>query len=597
MALSTGPFKLLAVTALISSLHVFADSEFQWNKLKATDKLNWTPCYSGLQCSLLEVPLDYSSPAAGTASIAIARYPANCSKSEYRGPILLNPGGPGGSGVDYVVETGASIATVIGGQFDIVGFDPRGVSYSTPTVYLFKTEAERALWMKPSLKFVYPSLNQSADAIAQQWARAQIIGQLAVNRNEGNYIQHITTDNTARDMLRITEAFGFEKLQYWGISYGSVLGSTFAAMFPDKVGRVVVDGVLDMEAWFSANLTREMTDTDKALQTFIDGCAAAGPDACAFSAPSSGEVAANLDALSASIKTQPAPVITSLSYGLVDYTFLRNFIFDSLYTPYDSFVSLAQGLADLARGNATTMYAATEVPPFECDCNSTTPFHDNFFESAWAISCGDATPENDTLAQLQEFYAVEQKLSSFADLWGNWRVFCSYVSFLLQNGKIEARGFQGGGNCIVRTASKAGVSFNPPSFHAHGSPGPFGAPNTSFPLLVIGNTADSVTSITGAKSTVDAFPGSALLTIDSPGHTSTAVPSTCVSGYLRQYFQNGTLPAPGTVCQPDGVLFPSANATTEDVTARELDARRADLIEAGRTIGRAVRRVAAQRYP
>ncbi|KAF7345026.1 AB hydrolase-1 domain-containing protein [Mycena venus] len=591
MALSTGPFKLLAVTALISSLHVFCRLGISVEQ----SQLNWTPCYSGLQCSLLEVPLDYSSPTAGTASIAIARYPANCSKSEYRGPILLNPGGPGESGVDYVVETGASIATIIGGQFDIVGFDPRGVSYSTPTVYLFKTEAERALWMPPASNFA--SLNQSADAIAQQWARAQIIGQLAVNRNENNYIQYITTDNTARDMLRITEAFGFEKLQYWGISYGSVLGSTFAAMFPDKVGRVVVDGVLDMEAWFSANLTREMADTDKALQTFIDGCAAAGPDACAFSAPSPGEVAANLDALSASIKTQPAPVITPLSYGLVDYTFLRNFIFDSLHTPYNSFVGLAQGLADLARGNATTMYAATEVPPFECDCNSTTPFHDSFFEAALAISCGDGTPENDTLAQLQEFYAAEQKLSSFADIWGNWRVFCSYVSFLLQNGKIEAREFQEGGNCIVRTASKAGVSFNPPSFHAHAPPGPFGAPNTSFPLLVIGNTADPVTPVTGAKSTVDAFPGSALLTIDSPGHTSTAVPSTCVLGYLRQYFQNGTLPAPGTVCQPDGVLFPSANGTTEDMTARGLNARRAELIEAGRTIGRAVRRVAAQKYP
>jgi hypothetical protein len=72
--------------------------------------------------------------------------------------------------------------------------------------------------MPATSDIVFPALNQTADAVAQQWARAQILGQLAVNRNDGNYIQHITTDNTARDMLRITEAFGFEKVQYWGVS-------------------------------------------------------------------------------------------------------------------------------------------------------------------------------------------------------------------------------------------------------------------------------------------------------------------------------------------------------------------------------------------
>ncbi|KAJ7275703.1 alpha/beta hydrolase fold-domain-containing protein, partial [Mycena rebaudengoi] len=495
-----------------------------------SDKLVWTPCYSGLQCSLLQVPLDYSSATAGTVSIALARYPANCTKSEYRGPILLNDGGPGGSGVDYVVEVGASIATIIGKQFDIVGFDPRGAYYSTPTVSFFRTAAERALWMPAASDIVFPALNQTADAVAQQWARAQILGQLAVNRNDGNYIQHITTDNTARDMLRITEAFGFEKVQYWGVSYGSVLGSTFAAMFPDKVGRVVVDAVVHI-----ANLTREAADTDKALHTFFDGCAAAGPAACAFSAPSSIEVAANLDALFAAIEIQPVPVITPVSYGVVDYTFLRNSVFHALYSPYDSFVALAKGLADLAMGNTTTLYTAEEAPPFECECNSTTPFHENGYEALVAISCGDMAVESDTVSQLQAYYASIHEISSIADMYGNWRL--TYP------------------------------------------PGPFGAPNTSFPLLVIGNTADPVTPIAGAKSTLDAFPGSTLLTIDAPGHTSLGAPSICFYGYLRQYFQNGTLPPQSTVCQPDGVLFPPpANATTEGVAPRRLDAWEAELI-------------------
>ncbi|KAJ7310915.1 Alpha/Beta hydrolase protein [Mycena albidolilacea] len=561
MVFFTGYLRNLAVIAVVSSLQALADTDFQWNKLEASDKLVWTPCYSGLQCSLLQVPLDYSSATAGTASIAIARYPANCTKSEYRGPILLNDGGPGGSGVDYVVEVGASIATIIGEQFDIVGFDPRGVSYSTPTISFFRTAAERALWMPATSDIVFPALNQTADAVAQQWARAQILGQLAVNRNDGNYIQHITTDNTARDMLRITEAFGFEKVQYWGVSYGSVLGSTFAAMFPDKVGRVVVDGVMPMDTWYSANLTREAADTDKALQTFFDGCAAAGPEACAFSAPSSIEVATKLDALFAAIEVQPVPVTTPVSYGVVDYTFLRNSVFHALYSPYDSFVALAQGLADLAMGNATTLYTAEEVPPFECDYSSTTPFHENGYEALVAISCGDMAVESDTVSQLQAYYASIQAISSIADMYGNWRVVCSGWK-LHREDRFK---------------------------------GPFRAPNTSFPLLVIGNTADPVTPIAGAKSTVDAFPGSALLTIDAPGHTSLGAPSTCFYRYLRQYFQNGTLPPQNTVCQPDGVLFPPpANATTEGVASRGLNAWGAELIEGRRTIGKAMRRAMAR---
>jgi hypothetical protein len=110
----------------------------------------------------------------------------------------------------------------------------------------------------------------------------------------------------------------------------------------------------------------------------------------------------------------------------VDYTFLRNFIFDALYNPYDLFVALAQGLADLAMGNATTMYAATEVPPFECKCNSTTPIHQNgTYEAALAIACGDASPMNDNVAQLQVFYTTGRNVSGFGDLWADWRVNCS----------------------------------------------------------------------------------------------------------------------------------------------------------------------------
>ncbi|KAJ7111239.1 TAP-like protein-domain-containing protein [Mycena epipterygia] len=552
-------FRRLVFTGLHLS-NALAAVEFNWAQLKSSTKLNWIPCYDGFQCSLLQVPLDYTAPQSGNASIAIVRLPATSPKSEYRGPLLFNPGGPGSSGVDAIVQGGAAFATVFGDQFDIVGFDPRGVSYSTPIATFFKTDVERELLIPSAATIVYPSLNASSDALAQVWGDMQLLGQLAVARNTDDYLQHMTTDNIARDMLRITEAFGYEKLQYWGVSYGSVLGATFASLFPDKVGRLIIDGVFDMDAYYTANLTNQMLDTDKALQTFFDSCAAAGPDNCAFYASSTSAISDRLAELTASIRDQPFPVVTAESHGIVDFVFLRNSVLDALFSPYDSFEPLAQGLAALAGGNATALYALTEVPTFECGCNaSAAPFHANNFEAYMTIACGDALPVNDTIPQLQRFYENGAKVSSFSDLLSSTRVVCAAWKI-----HREDR-FQG----------------------------PVGAQNTSFPLLLVGNTLDPVTPLAGAMKTAKAFPGSALLTQDAVGHTSLTAPSMCTFSYFRQYFVNGTLPPPGTVCSVDAELFPDSSASA--VTTRGIQDSEAErLLEAGRTIRDVVRRAASR---
>ncbi|KAJ7908214.1 TAP-like protein-domain-containing protein [Mycena leptocephala] len=533
-------------------LNAVASSDFDWETLPATDNLNWTSCYTGFECSLLQVPLDYSAEK-GNASIALVRLPSTAPKSEYLGPILFNPGGPGGSGVTTIVSMGAQAAELLGNQFDIVGFDPRGVSFSKPSVSFFRTAAERELWTPPDLNLRYPSLNATSEVISNRWAQFQLIGQLAEERDTENVLQYITTDNVARDMLRITEAFGFEKLQYYGVSYGSLLGATFATLFPDKVGRMAIDGILDWEAWYTANLTDSMLDTDKTLQTFFDGCVAAGPDACAFYAPTASEIATNLADLTESIRAQPFPVLTDLSHGIVDFSFLRNYIFDSLSSPYNSFASFAQGLAALAAGNATGVYTANEVAAFECDCDAAAPFTQNIYESQIATACGDAASVDDSIAELREFYRNEAAVSSFADIRGYWRIYCS-------GWRIHREG-----------------RFS----------GPVGA-NTSFPLLIIGNTADPLTPLAWAKKASGLFPGSVLLTQDSPGHTSIVAPSLCTHGALRTYFLNGTLPEPGTVCAVDAELFPGAtNGTVAPRTV--LATPDSKLLDAVRAIGNVVR--------
>ncbi|KAJ6562149.1 Alpha/Beta hydrolase protein [Mycena capillaripes] len=563
----SSPFlKLAAAGLLISSLRsqlglssillnaLAADSNFDWEMLTATASLNWTSCYSGFECSLLEVPLDYTADK-GNASIAVVRFPSTAPKSEYLGPILFNPGGPGNSGVAAIVNMGVQFAEFLGNQFDVVGFDPRGVSFSKPSLSFLKTAAERETWTPADLNIRFASLNATSESIPSRWAHFQLIGQLAEQRDTENLLQHFTTDNVARDMLRITEAFGFEKLQYWGVSYGAVLGATFATLFPDNVGRLVIDGVMDGDAWHTANFTGSLTDTDKTLQSFFDGCAAAGPDGCAFYAPTAAEIAANLTALTESLRAQPFPVLTDISHGIVDYSLLRAYLFTALFTPYNSFVALAQGLADLAAGNATTLYAASQIPAFECDCGAPgVPLTDNMYEAAVTMLCNDAEAVDDSISDLREFYQNEAKLSSFADIWGVWRIYCSGWR-VHRDGRFL---------------------------------GPIGA-NTSFPLLIIGNTADPATPLAFAKKASGLFPGSVLLTQDSPGHTSLAAPSLCTHGALRAYFQNGTLAKEGTVCPVDAELFPSAvNATKTLLATRDIK-----LLDTVRAIGDVVGPIAA----
>lgn len=150
------------------------------------------------------------------AAIAMIRIPANVStdSEEYRGPVLFNPGGPGQSGVELIQESGAMFSTLLGPQFDILGFDTRGVGHSTPGVSFFESDVERALWGYDALTH---DLNLTQDALGQFLAKAVVTNQLAKARS-ADVTPYIHTDFTARDMLKIVEAHGRDKLQYFGIS-------------------------------------------------------------------------------------------------------------------------------------------------------------------------------------------------------------------------------------------------------------------------------------------------------------------------------------------------------------------------------------------
>ncbi|KAK0436280.1 hypothetical protein EV421DRAFT_1739735 [Armillaria borealis] len=374
---------------------VSAQSNFDWS----------TVCLASPQRGAFAhdpiVPIDYSNENGDKAALAVIKLSVQ-SKTEYKGAVLMNPGGPGASGVAILASIGSLLASVVGNQYDIISFDPRGVGNSTPRAEFFPSKEEHYQWIAIANHW-NTVFNTTSDEIPYLWASAQVIAELAKERNNGT-MNYISMDNIARDMLRINEAAGQAKLQYWGFSYGTVLGSTFATMFPvfnyssdfqDKVERV-----LDMDRYYHNDWRDNSVDADKDMQSFFDGCVAAGPDRCAFYAPTATEISNKLDSLYESILAQPVPFVTPSFYGVVDYTVLRTAVKNALYQPYQCFSVLAEGIAGLAAGNGSILYGlqGTAYDP--------SSVYDNSWEAQIAISCGDAPNNTESVADLFAYWDI-----------------------------------------------------------------------------------------------------------------------------------------------------------------------------------------------
>ncbi|KAF9442532.1 hypothetical protein P691DRAFT_738881 [Macrolepiota fuliginosa MF-IS2] len=529
-------FTVLSLVVLCSSTN-----NFYWIDIEPTHDLVWHSCYQPLhrECARLLVPLNHlnqSSRDHGRASIALIRKPSRFSSgsstlhSRYRGPILFNPGGPGGSGISLINQYGDLLAQVLGDEFDIVGFDPRGVGRSTPKVNFFGSAAsgEKELWGYEGL-YVIRDKGVSVENI---WARAVVRNKISLE-NKGEWLGNVNTEQAAYDMLSITKAFGREKLMYWGFSYGTILGATFAALFPDKVERVVLDGVVDAEDYYATSWTTNLLNTTATLDQFFMTCHAAGSSSCAFWAPSPSLISANLTRIYKDLIVNPIPIHTSTSYGVLDYSRLRITIFMALYSPWASWPLLAQALADLGGPNRDPkrIWQMSATPTFGCpSCSLSCDDKDrrerefgvdNFLDALTAILCSDGLDTPADVAAAKKYFETFTSVSEWADVWGSIRLSCAGWP------KVK-KGFQG---------------------PVEG--------RTGFPILFVGNTADPVTPLASAKRMSKRFPGSRVLTQDSPGHASISAPSVCTQSHVRRYFLNGTLPPEGTVCPVISAPFPS----------------------------------------
>ena len=244
-----------------------------------SERLAWHPCPGGFDCATLEVPIDYENPDGGAIGLALIRHRAT-NEGERIGSLVMNPGGPGGSGVNWVANAWASFGPDLTDRFDIVGFDPRGIGQS---------DAVHCLDRRPELTDAFPENAAEEEAFIDL---AMSVAE-ACQRNSGELLPFVGTDNVARDLDVMRAALGDDKLTYYGFSYGTFIGANYAEMFPDKIRALVLDGPVDPTLDLGTFIDTQSAATQAELDEFLAACA--DQSSCAFN--SGGESRNGFEAL------------------------------------------------------------------------------------------------------------------------------------------------------------------------------------------------------------------------------------------------------------------------------------------------------------
>ncbi len=371
-------------------------------------QLSWTPCFSSsgpFECSTMQAPLDYANPHGEHITLALVKLPAT-DRAHRIGSLFVNPGGPGGSGVDFVVGAGQTMLTPeVRARFDIVGFDPRGIARSTPLRCFFSVKG----WTPVFIDFAFPTSRQQFDA----WVQADLYLDQKCVDHAGPIVSHMSTANVARDLDRMRAAVGDAGLSYDGYSYGSVLGATYANLFPSRVRALIVDGVVDQQKWYGVdpadaalpifNRIQSSLGSQATLDEFFRLCDAGGPN-CAFGPDS----AARFASLAARLQAHPQVVTVAGGSVLLDYTNLVSVTLSQLYfspgweafaqdlNDIDGQVSAARLGADLARLRVPVGALDPQLGTFK-----QLRRYSNAIEGQVGVACADA-PHPDRLRDLLE---------------------------------------------------------------------------------------------------------------------------------------------------------------------------------------------------
>lgn len=458
-------------------------------------QVDWQLCEDGVfQCAKVKVPLDWDKPEGETIDLSVIRKFTNNSV----GSLLINPGGPGGSGYDFLANSWADIGTAaLRNAYTFVSFDPRGVSRSA---------AVKCYDAKGTDHLLYDSNNaEPGSAEDIKLMREELRSYVeACQKNTGKVLGEIDTVSSAKDMDVIRAVLGDSKLNYLGFSYGTFLGTTYAALFPDKVGRFVLDGAIDPRVSDEQQSINQLAGFDLALNNYLKDCVSRD-SGCPFKGnlwSAQQEVKQFLKKMET--KTLPTDdgrklTISSATTGLIMA------LYSDTYWIY-----LSQAFTEAFDGNGTTFIRLAD---FYNDRQENGTYEGNTLEANIAINCLDSRSSS----KPEKMAAQNQKLLRLSPILGRY----------WQNGALTCEQWP------------YPVAKRPESYAATGAP----------TILVVGTTGDPATPYEQSVSLAhDVLADGFLLTFKGEGHTAYGRSNVCVSDVVDNFLIEGTLPGKEPKC-------------------------------------------------
>jgi len=464
-----------------------------------TQELDWSNCGGGIDCTDVTVPIDWSEPDGDTTTVAIARHKASGTPL---GSLLINPGGPGGSGFDFVHDSAAYVvSSEVLAKYDVIGFDPRGVNESS-AVACYTDAEDQDEWLYGTYDAAYGSEAWYAELTerAKTWAAA-------CEEHADGLLGHLDAASVARDMDVIRALLGDEQLHYLGYSYGTYLGTIYAQLFPEKVGRMVLDGAVDPTVGDLEALAIQMAGFDSALRAYMEWCL---PQSyCPFR----GDADAALTSIRQMLETVDGRGFRSSDGRVLDSATVATGIIFTLYSegnwPYLSqlFTTLRQGDAD------TAFLLADSYNGREFDGT----YSDNGGDIYTAVTCD----EGDLASDGVDVFAGLDRIDEAAPILGRYAAYDDYAV-------LKA----------VCSNWPAEVAELPTEFSAEGAP----------PIMVIGTTNDPATPYANAQVLAELLSSGFLVTYQGEGHTIYAQGVRCIDDTVDAYLISGKVPASDPMC-------------------------------------------------
>jgi pimeloyl-ACP methyl ester carboxylesterase len=470
-------------------------------------QISWTACGPQLECASVPVPLDWAHPGGATITLSVIRHLA--SHPEQRiGSLFLAPSGPGDSGVVEITNRGQALDAMTQGRFDIVGWDIRG-SWGSAPVRCFADASERASFWQG---LPVPTTRQDE---RRYLAKTVELAQRCGERN-GDLLAHIATADTARDLDYLRRLVGDRQLTVFGESFGTLIGQTYANLFPRRVRAMALDGLIDpvaSSAGMAAVLASGLADTDRVFRRFLALCEAAGPDRCALAGH--GEpVAARVKGLLARLRHAPLPAPSAVPPGELTYGETLTVLKLAVLADPSVWPFAAAALEEAAQGDGSTTKNAAAIADSD-------EFRVGVQEQSVALICADSPARQPARA----WPRVVDRLEAVSRIGG------------------PVVGWLAGAPCASW-----------PTTSTDRYTGPWNA-TTKNPILVIGTRFDPTTPLRNARLAERRLGNAVLLVHDGYGHLTRRDPSTCITQALGSYLVNLTTPPSGTVCPSDRLPF------------------------------------------